>query len=167
MRIPAFALSTTLLLGSTLAAAPAEAGGTLRIDVDSEDGDSLHLSLGTGLISGLVRAFAPVSLDCNGDNDNPRLRELFRELDRAGEPSRGTVDDGDDRFDARRRNGKLYLTVTDEEGQVSRIEMPWTLARCVLGGERISRGDLARALDEASFELKVEDGDGRVQIQID
>ena len=169
MRAKTAVLTTALLLGASLTVLPsaAEAGGKIRIDVDSDDGGGVHLALGTGLVSGLVRAFAPIAIDCDGNDDNPRVRELFLALDRAGEPSRGTTTDTDgDRIDARRRHGKLLLTVTDEDGDVSRIEMPWKLARCVLGGESISGAELAHALESASFEVHVEDDDGSVHVAV-
>lgn len=161
-------LLTALIL--TLASAPATAmaAPSVRIDVRSDDGDRVHLSFGSGLVSGLVRAFAPLSIDCDEDRDDePKLRELFQALDRAGDPARGTLRDGDELFDARREHGKLILQVTEDDGEVTSLTMPWTLARCVLGGERISRGELARALDSGDVSVRVVDGDEVVSIDID
>ncbi len=148
--------------------APPVAAESLRIDVRSGDGDRVHLTVGTGLVSGLVRAFAPSSIDCDEDreNDDPKVRELFLALDRAGEPARGTLDQGDDYFDAKRENGKLFLKVTGDDGEVVNLTMPWTLARCVLGGERISRGELVRAFESGDFSIHVVDGDEVVRLEV-
>lgn len=162
------ALSAAAAVLTLTLAAPVSAGPSVRIDVRSDDGDNVHLSFGTGLISGLVRAFAPLSIDCDEErDDDPKVRELFRALDRAGDPARGTLDHGDELFEARRERGKLHLQVTDDDGEVVKMTMPWNLARCVLGGESISRGELARALDSGDFSIRVIDGDEVVRIDID
>lgn len=156
------------LTATLLSAAPALAAPSVRVDVRSEDGDGVHLSFGSGMVAGLVRAFAPISIDCDEDRtDDPKVRELYLALDRAGEPSRGTLDKGDEYLDARREHGKLFLRVTDDDGEVADITLPWTIARCVLGGERISRGELAGAIESGDFSLHVVDGDEVVDIRID
>ena len=159
----ALALGLTLGLG---AASGAGAAG-LTIDVKTDDGEDVHLSLGTGFLSAMVRTFAPIAIDCEEAADDAKVRRLFRELDRAGEPSRGTLRDGDDLLEARRERGRVHLEVTDgDDGDVARITMPWTVARCVLGGEPVSREELARAFDGGTFELRVEDGDEEVEIEV-
>jgi hypothetical protein len=165
MRLSALAAA---VFATTLAAAPAAAGSSVRIDVRDEDGDRFNLSIGTGLVSGFVRAFAPISIDCDEDrDDDPKVRELFRALERAGEPSRGTLDSGDEFLDARRDRGLLHLTVTDDDGEEAKITMPWNLARCVLGGETISRGELAAAFESGDFSIRVEDDEETVRIDIE
>jgi hypothetical protein len=163
MRPTTLAAALTITL---LATTPAFAG--VKIDVRSEDGDRVHLSFGSGMVAGLVRALAPISIDCDEDRtDEPKVRELYLALDRAGEPSRGTLDNGDEFLDARRDHGKLHLRVTDDDGEVADLTMPWAIARCVLGGERISRGELAHAIESGDFSLHVVDGDDVVRIEID
>lgn len=167
MRSTALA-AAAILLATTFAAAPAQAGSSVRIDVRSDDGDHFKLSVGSGLLTGLVRAFAPISIDCDEDrDDDPKVRELFLALERAGEPARGTLQDGDDFLDARRDDGKLYLTVTEDDGETVKLTMPWNLARCVLGGESISRGELTRAFESGDFSVHVVDGDEVVRIDIE
>jgi hypothetical protein len=157
--------ASAFLLVSALAATPARAGASVKIDVRSEEGNRFNLSIGTGLVSGFVRAFAPMSIDCDEDrDDSPRVRELYLALEKAGEPSRGTLDDGDEFFDARRDRGMLHLTVTDDDGETATLEMPWNLARCVLGGEKISRGELVRAFESGGISIHVADGDETVRI---
>lgn len=173
--MPSTALSTlslAALLSAALANTPAAAaepkGTRLTIDVHSEDGDGVHLTVGSGIVSGLVRAFAPHSIDCDQDRDDqPRVRKLFLALERGGDGARGTLDNGDELFEARRTDGKLFLRVTGDDGEITSLSMPWSLAACVLGGERISRGELARAMDSGDFEIHVVDGDDVVSIQFD
>ena len=164
------ALAAAALFATTLATAfaPGAAQAGVKIDVRSEDGDRVNLSFGSGMVSGLVRAFAPISIDCDENRDDePKVRELYLALERAGEPSRGTLDNGDELFEARREHGILRLKITDDGGEVVNLKMPWNLARCVLGGETISRGELASAFESGDFSIHVEDGDETVRIEID
>ena len=151
-----------------LPAAASADSGSFRIDVHTDDGDDVHLSIGSGFASAMVRTFAPLALDCEDSADDPKVRRLFRELERAGEPSRGTLEDSDgDLLEARRDHGTVHLTVTDsEDGDVAKISMPWTVARCLLGGEKVSRGELARAFEDGKFEIHVEDGEDEAKIEV-
>ena len=156
-----------LLLTFGLPAAATADTGSFRLDVHSDDGDDVHISIGSGFASAMLRAFAPLAIDCEDSADDPKVRKLFRELERAGEPSTGTLRDDGDLLEARRERGTLHLTVTDgEDGDVAKISMPWTVARCLLGGEKISRGELARAFEDGEFEVHVEDGEDDARIDI-
>jgi hypothetical protein len=166
-RLAAIASVATLLAFAPVAAGASESKGSkLRVDIRSEEGDGVHLTFGAGIVSGLVRAFAPASMDCDESADEPEVRRFFRELDRAGEGARGTLEHEGDVLEARRVNGQLRLKVTDEDGDVSRINLPWTLARCLFAGEEISRGELVRALEAGDLEIEVDDREDSVSIEI-
>jgi hypothetical protein len=155
----------TLTLG--LPAAASADSGSFRIDVHSDEGDDVHISIGSGFASAMIRTLAPLAIDCDDSADDPEVRRLFREMDRAGELSTGTLRDDGDLLEARREHGKLELKVTDgEDGEVARISMPWTVARCLLGGEKVSRGELARAFEDGEFEIHVEDGEDEARIDV-
>jgi hypothetical protein len=159
--------ASMLALVLALPAAAAAESASFRLDVHSKDGDDVHLSIGTGFLSAMVRTLAPMALECDTSNDDPKVRRLFRELDRAGEPSRGTLREDGDLIEARRERGTLHMTVTDgDDGDVARISMPWAVARCILGGEEVSREELERAFDGGEFAIRVEDGEDEAKVEI-
>jgi len=158
--------ASILTLALALPATGGAESASFKLDVHSKDGDDVHLSIGTGFLSAMVRTFAPMALECDTSAD-PKVRRLFRELDRAGEPSRGTLRDDGDLLEARREGGTLEMTVTDgDDGDVARISMPWAVARCVLGGEKVSRKELEQAFEGGEFEIHVEDGEEEAKIEI-
>jgi citrate lyase gamma subunit len=175
MRTPHRPLADIAVLAcllAVLAAAPAIAGASeskdakLRIDVRSEDGEGVHLTFGSGFVSGLVSTLAPSHMDCDANADEPEVRRFFRELDRAGDGAKGTLEHEGDLLEARRVHGQLRLKVTDEDGDVSRMNIPWPLARCLFAGEDLSRAELLRALEAGDLSIEVDDRDDSVSIDI-
>ena len=147
-------------IAAALAAAGPAAAGSFHVDVNTDEGEDVHFAIGSGFLSAMVRTFAPLAIDCDDSADDPKVRRLFHELERAGEPSRGTLRDDGDLLEAHREHGVLHLVVTDgDDGDVAKISMPWTVARCLLGGEKVSRAELASAFEDGKFEIQVEDGD--------
>jgi hypothetical protein len=146
---------------------PALAGGpTIRVDVDNDHGKDVHLTLGGGLLGSFVRAFAPSEIDCDTDND-PKVRALYLTLKRGGDGTRGSLWDDDKQIDARRTGKLLEMRIREEEGDTVDLTLPWSLARCVLGGEDLTRKEIARAIETGEFSIQVRDEDSEVSISID
>lgn len=156
-----------LSLPFALAPAPALADSpTLRIDVDSEDGEDVHLTVNGGLLGTFIRAMAPIDIDCDNDHD-PKVRKLYLALERGGDGSRGTVWDDDKQIDARRSGKFLVMKIREEDDETVELTLPWSLARCVLGGEDLSRKEIERAMAAGSFSIHVQDEDSNVHVSID
>ena len=74
----------------SLAAVPAAADGpTLRIDIDSDHGEDVHLTVNGGLLGTIVRAMAPIDIECD-NNDDPKVRALYLTLERGGDGAGGS-----------------------------------------------------------------------------
>lgn len=156
------ALATALTLLPT--AAFADDGGSLRLRIDSDKGDRVDLDLSLGWLA----TFADwVDFECEADTDAD-TRRMARALDRQGEGGRYEfVDDDGDEVVARRVDGALKIESEDDDGEIARVEMPWPLAECLFLG-REPKGGIGKALSNAKFRVKVEDGDGgRVSIDVD
>ncbi|MEO8275635.1 MAG: hypothetical protein ABI639_05405 [Thermoanaerobaculia bacterium] len=167
MRIRPLILSALLFAPSIALPRPASASGpTVRVDVDSDKGKDVHLRLEGGLLGHFLRAMAPVDIDCDG-SDDPKVRQLYLSLEHGGDGSRGTVWDERKRIDARRSGEFLVLAVGEEDGDKVDIKMPWSLARCVLGGEDLSRKEISSAMETGEFSIHVQDEDSNVHISFD
>ena len=150
----------------SLQAAPATADSpTLRIDVDSDQGEDVHLTVNGGLLGTIVRAMAPIDIDCD-NSDDPKVRALYLTLERGGDGARGSLWDNDKQIDARRAGEFLEMRIRDEDGDTVDLTLPWSLARCVLGGEDLSRKEIDRAMAAGSFSIHVQDEDSNVQISV-
>jgi len=150
-----------------LAPTPAAADGpTLRIDIDSDHGEDVHLTVNGGLLGTIVRAMAPIDIECD-NNDDPKVRALYLTLERGGDGARGTVWDDDKQIDARRAGKFLEMKIRDEDGDTVDLTLPWSLARCVLGGEDLSRKEIDRAMAAGSFSIHVQDEDSNFHVSID
>ncbi len=146
---------------------PAAAGDpTLRLDIQSDDGKDVHMTLGGGLLGSFVRALAPVDIDCHKDDD-PKVRALYLSLERGGDGTRGSLWDDRKQIDARRTGKFLEMKIREEDGDSVDLTLPWSLARCVLGGEDLSRKEIARAIEAGTFSIQVHDDDSEVRISID
>lgn len=133
------------LLLTFLSALPAAAGVRVSFSVS---GDTL-----AGLVDG-VRA----DLSCDPDL-SAAGRAAWDEVVREGEDGAASFRDDDGRPVAFRRERHTFRIVTrDSEEREVRLEIPWGLARCLLGGEPPAP-HAARALrgDELRFELTVDD----------
>jgi len=151
----------------SLPAAPASADSpTLRIDVEDDHGKDVHLTVNGGLLGSFIRAMAPIDIDCD-NNDDPKVRALYLTLERGGEGTRGSIWDDDKQIDARRAGKFLEMRIRDEDGDIVDLKLPWSLARCVLGGEDLSRKEIDRAMQAGSFSIQVHDDDSEVRISID
>ena len=151
----------------SLQAAPAAAGDpTLRIDIDSEEGEDLHMTFGGGLLGGIVRAMAPIDIECDDPDDDPKMRALYLNLERGGDGARGSLWDDEKRIDARRAGKLLEMKIRDEDGDTVELTLPWSLARCVLGGENLSRQEIDRAMEAGTFSIDVKDDDSNVHISL-
>jgi hypothetical protein len=167
MRTHPLLAATLLLFPLALAPAPAAAGGpTLRVDIEDEDGEDVHLTVDGGLLGTFIRAMAPIDIDCDNDHD-PKVRALYLSLERGGDGSRGTVWDDETQIDARRTGKFLEMRIHDEDGDIVDLKLPWSLARCVLGGEDLSRKEIDRALSAGAFSIRVQDEDSNVHVSID
>jgi hypothetical protein len=167
MRTRTLLVAALLFTPFALQAAPAAADSpTLRIDIEDEDGDDVHLTLNGGLLGSFIRAMAPIDIDCDDDHD-PKVRALYLRLERGGDGSRGTVWDDDKQIDARRAGKFLEMKIRDEDGDTVDLTLPWSLARCVLGGESLSRKEIDRAMAAGSFAIHVQDEDSNVHVSVD
>ena len=122
---------------------------------------------GGGLLGSFVRAFAPIDIDCDGNDDDPKVRALYLSLDRGGDGARGTVWDDRKEIRAHRAGKLLEMTIREEDGDKVELTMPWSLARCVLGGEDLTRKEIDRAMETGEFSIHVQDEDSNVHISID
>ena len=167
MRTRPMLLAALLSLPFALAPTPAAADSpTLRIDVDNDEGKDVHLTVNGGLLGTFIRAMAPIDIDCNEDHD-PKVRALYLSLERGGDGSRGTVWDDDKQIDARRAGKFLVMKIREEDDDTVELTIPWSLARCVLGGEDLSRKEIDRAMAAGSFSMHVQDEDSNVHVSID
>jgi hypothetical protein len=167
MRHRQLLFAALLVLPLAAAPAPADASGpTIRVDVEAENGEDFHITLGGGLLGSFVRAFAPLDIECDDDHD-PKMRALYRSLDRGGDGARGTAWDDRKRIDAHRSGKLLVMRISEEDGETVDLTLPWSLARCVLGGEDLSRKEIARAVETGEFSIRVQDEDSKVHISVD
>lgn len=167
MRTRPLFFAALLSLPFAFAPAPAAADSpTLRIDVDSDDGEDVHLTFNGGLLGTIARAMVPIDIDCDNDHD-PKVRALYLSLERGGDGTSGTVRDDDQQIDARRAGKFLEMKIRDEDGETVELKLPWSLARCVLGGEDVSRKEIDRAMAAGSFSIHVQDEDSNVHVSID
>ena len=166
MRTRPLLFAALLVFPLSLPAAPAAADSpTLRIDVDSDHGKDFHLTLNGGLLGSIVGAMAPIDIECD-NNDDPKVRALYLTLERGGDGAQGTVWDDEKQIDARRAGKFLEMKIRDEDGDTVELTIPWSLARCVLGGEDLSRKEIDRAMAAGSFSIHVQDEDSNVQISL-
>lgn len=167
MRYRPLILAALFALPFALTPSPASAGSpTIRVDVDNDQGKDVHLTLGGGLLGSFVRGLAPVDIDCDNHDDDPKVRALYLSLDRGGDGSRGTVWDDRKRIDAHRAGKFLELAIREEDGDSVDLTIPWSLARCVLGGEDLSHQEIARAMEAGEFSIHVHDDDSEVNISL-
>lgn len=159
-------LLTALVLLTAVSAAPAEArrGGdrnpSLRVEIRDADGDRIRFAVSSEWLGGLIDG-TDLDFDCDGADD-AGLARMMIELERAGEGAawRGVDEEGDP-LHGRRHGGQLTFESRDRDGERAELEMPWPLARCLLGG-REPEGGLRRALAQGDleFRLVVRDGGG-------
>lgn len=167
MRTRPLLFAALLSLPFAFAPAPALADSpTLRIDVDNDHGKDVHLTVNGGLLGTIVEAMAPIDIDCDNDHD-PKVRALYLSLERGGDGARGTVWDDDKQIDARRAGQFLVMKIREEDDDTVELTIPWSLARCVLGGEDLSRKEIDRAMEAGSFSIHVQDENSNVHVSID
>jgi len=167
MRTRPLLVAALLTLPFALAPVPALADSpTLRIDIDSEEGEDLHMTFGGGLLNGIVRAMTPIDIECDDHDDDPKMRSLYLTLDRGGDGTRGSIWDDEKRIDARRTGKLLEMKIRDEDGDIVDLTLPWSLARCVLGGENLTRKEIDRAMAAGTFSIRVQDDDSNVHISL-
>ena len=118
-----------------------------------------------GLLGTIVEAMAPIDIDCDNDHD-PKVRALYLSLERGGDGARGTVWDDDKQIDARRAGQFLVMKIREEDDETVELTIPWSLARCILGGEDLSRKEIDRAMAAGTFSIHVEDEDSNVNISL-
>ena len=166
MRTRPLLFAALLSLPFAFAPAPAAADSpTLRIDVDNEKGEDFHMTFNGGLLGTIARAMAPIDIECDNDDD-PKVRELYLSLEHGGDGSQGKVWDEEKKIEARRHGKFLEMRIEDEDGETVDLTLPWSLARCVLGGEDLSRKEIDRALSAGSFSIHVQDDDSNVHVSI-
>lgn len=162
-RLAALTAALTLI---PVAAFAGEHGSTFHLRVDGDDGGRVDLDISLGWLATFVDW---ADLDCDVDTDSD-TRRMARSLDRQGEGGVYEFEDDDgDRVVARRVKGALKIQSKDEEGELSKVEMPWPLAECLFLG-REPHGGLGRALSKGEVKIRVEgnDGDGdRITVDID
>jgi hypothetical protein len=93
---------------------------------------------------------------------------MAERLDRGGDGSsyRFRDEDGDPVL-ATRRAGRLRLETTDEDGERSTVELPWSVAECFLLG-REPRGGFGELLrDGLRIRVEERDGESKVDVRID
>lgn len=167
MRTRPLLFAALLFLPLAAVPGPAAAGDpTIRLDVKTDDGKDVHMTLGGGLLGSFVRSLGPIDIDCDNDDD-PKVRALYLTLERGGDGTRGSLWDDDKQIDARRSGKLLEMKIREEDGDTVDLTLPWSLARCVLGGEDLSRKEITRALEAGTFSIHVRDDDSEVRISID
>lgn len=160
-RLAALAAALTLIPAAAFASGD---GSTFHLHVDSDDGDKVDIDLSLGWLATFVD-WADIECDADTDADT---RRMARSLDRQGE--RGVYefeDDDGDQVVARRVGGRLKIESRDDDGELSKVEMPWPLAECLFLG-REPKGGLGRALSKGDFRIHVQSDDGdRVTVDVD
>jgi hypothetical protein len=137
----------------------------LRVDIHGESGASIQLNLPLDRLADWVPG-ARASLSCEGAHDRD-TRRLMEVLERSGENSSYRFEDDDGVVIARRSGGQLLLEKTDD-GDRGRVEMPWLLAECFLGGRPVQAEvrDLLGHGHRLLVDIRGDDG-GRVRISVD
>jgi hypothetical protein len=156
-------LATALTLLPTAAFAGSDSS-SLHVHIDGDDGGRVDVDLSLGWLATFVD-WADIECDSHTDSDT---RRMARSLDRQGEGSVYEFEDDDgDNVVARRVKGALKIESRDEDGEISRVEMPWPLAECLFLG-REPKGGLRSALRDGDFRIRVEGHDGdRVAVDVD
>ena len=159
-RLAALAAALTLLPTAAFAGGDRS---TLHLHVDGDDG-KVDLDLSLGWLATFID-WADLECDTHTDADT---RRMAKSLDRQGEGGVYEFEDDDgDAVVARRVKGALKIESRDDDGEVSKVEMPWPLAECLFLG-REPKGGLGRALGDGDVRIRVEGKDGdRVTVDVD
>lgn len=149
--MPNRALPLLAVLTLTLVAGSAQAGVQFSFSVS---GDTL-----SSFLDGV-----DADLSCDPEL-SPAARGAWEEVVREGVDGAASFRDDDGKMVRFRRERQSFrITTRDEEDKDIRVEIPWSFARCVIGGETPSAGDspihgeglsFRLALDEHSVELVV------------
>lgn len=142
-RLLAPLLATVQLVA--LSAAPAGAGVHLSFSVS---GDTL-----SSFVDG-------VNADLSCDPKlSPAGRDAWLEVVREGENGAASFHDEEDRpVSFRREHDAFRILTRDEDGREVRLEVPWGVARCLIGGESPAPGSARRLRgEELSVDLAVDD----------
>ena len=134
----------TLLAGGV---APGRADAGVRLSF-SVSGDTL-----SSFVDG-------VSADLSCDPKlSPAGRDAWLEVVREGENGAASFRDKEDRPVSFRRDRDAFRILTrDEDGREVRLEVPWGVARCLIGGESPAPGSARRLRgEELSVDLAVDD----------
>jgi len=161
----AVAVAALTFAGPVLADESQESPPRLRIQVEDDDGSRVDVDLGAGWLAALVDA---ADFECEADGDRQALA-MMESLDAQGEGGvHRYLDDDGDRVIARRSRGALKLESTGRDGEISVVEMPWDVARCLILGVE-PPGDLGRriASGDAKLRVDVRDRGGRVRLSLD
>lgn len=165
--VAALALLTATLAAPAEARRGADRDPSLRVEIRDGDGDRISFAVSSEWLGGLIDG-THLDLDCDG-TDDAGLARMMTELERDGEGAawRGVDEDGDALY-GRRHGGQLTFESRDEGDERTELEMPWPLARCLLGG-REPEGGLRRALasGDLDFRLVVRDGGDQVRISLE
>jgi hypothetical protein len=149
--IPVFlsglALMLLLLPGAVVAG---EKSKTLTVKIDGPDEEALSFSISGDFVNRMVGGLAGKELNCDADLDSDTTA-MLRHLSRKGEGSRYTLETEDQVIKARRRKGRLELTIREDGEKKAEITMPWSIAACLAGDETA---------------LRSAKGDGEVQVNI-
>lgn len=135
-----------------LLAAPLAAGVNL----------SLSFSLPGSALAGIVDGI-DADLDCHPELSPPG-RAAFEEVRREGGQGAASFIDDEGKLVRFRRDGDAFRILTrDDDGRAVRVEIPWGLALCALGGVEPDPGAARRLRGhELQFDLVVKDD--RVEI---
>jgi hypothetical protein len=120
-----------LLVSVMLAIAASAQASDLKLDFDDEE---ISIAISKAAVRGFVDGLFGQSLQCDGDLDDP-MRSLLEQLEREGPRARASIRDGNALIEAHRRGKSVRFTIRDEGTGRIRLDVPWKLARCLLGDD--------------------------------
>ena len=158
----AIAAAALVLLAGLSAPAARAAEHRLEVHIQGEDHGGLDLSLDGTLAAALIGALAPAHLNCDDGDRDPQTIAMMRYLEAHPDGSYRTWKRGEE-VSAVRHGNRVELHVVDRHGETVNVEVPWSLARCVLGyPTRLG----AALLSEDGLRIRIDGQEGSVHITL-
>jgi hypothetical protein len=120
------------------------------LSLDVED-NGVRIAVSTLAARGVIEEVLGSDVQCDGDLDGP-VRLLLEELEREGPRGRAAARVDDGIVEGRRRGGTLDLRFRGHGSGRIEVEMPWQLARCLLGHATTVDGALTSSIRVAAID---------------